>query len=415
MINRGALAIAAAVLVVVTGVAALVWKPELERINAPQAREELADRTLVRKGWWLAQLGNCASCHTADGGAAYAGGHPLRTPFGTIYASNITPDTETGIGTWSEVAFRRAMREGIDREGRHLYPAFPYDSFAKINDDDMNALYTYLRTLAPEKHKKPQNDLPFPFNIRSLMAGWNLLFLDDDRPAPAAGKADAWNRGQYLVDGIAHCGACHTPRNVLGAQQSSKKFEGARIEGWRAPALVGTVSAPWSVEDLQQYLATGWSSDHGGAAGPMAETVVNLGRVPAADLHAIAVYIADLNGGTQPRRESILNASTQTSESTKAIYAGACANCHESGQSVGPSKALPLTVSASLRYPEPDNAVSTIVHGISAYHGTTGPYMPAFGDMLTDEQIAALLVYLRQRHADEPQWADIAKTISQTR
>lgn len=414
MKNRGYLVFAAVALVIIVGAVALVWKPEIKPVNPPDANE-LADRTLVDKGWMLAQIGNCASCHTADGGAAYAGGHPVVTPFGTIYASNITPDADTGIGLWSEAAFRRAMREGIDREGGHLYPAFPYDHFAKTSGADLKAIYAYLRTLRPVENRKPSNDLPFPFNMRALMAGWNLLFLDSDMPAPVEGKGEEWNRGRYLAEGIAHCGACHTPRNVLGAEQSSKKFEGAQIEGWHAPALVGNAAAPWAVEDLARYLATGWSAGHGGAAGPMAETAVNLSRAAPADVHAIAVYIADLNGGAQEPRPQIDNASAEAEETTKAIFAGSCANCHESGQSTGPSKALPLSVASSLRHAEPDNAVGIVMNGITDYRGMDGPYMPAFADMLSDDQLVALVAYLRQRYSDGAQWTDIADTVSRVR
>jgi mono/diheme cytochrome c family protein len=187
--------------------------------TAPQPAATF-DPGLVKEGAELALIGDCQTCHTASGGRFFAGGLAMPTPFGTIYSTNITPDRATGIGDWSEAAFKRAMREGVDREGRHLYPAFPYDHFTLTTDEDIRALYAFFMTREPVVSKAPPNELPFPINIRLVLAGWKLFFLKQDRFVPDASRDSAWNRGKYLVEGLGYCGACHTPRNLMGAEVS---------------------------------------------------------------------------------------------------------------------------------------------------------------------------------------------------
>ncbi|WP_253272981.1 cytochrome c [Halomonas sp. PR-M31] len=213
------------ILFAVLGVAAfaLAWRSEIPAVTENALPD--ADHSLASKGFVLAELGNCASCHTANDGQPYAGGRAMPTPFGTIRATNITPDRETGIGTWTEEAFARSMREGIDREGAHLYPAFPYTHFTKASDEDIRALYAFLRSLPAVTHDVAANDLAFPFNIRALVAGWNLLFLDKEELEPVSDQSEQWNRGRYLAEGLSHCGACHTPRNIMGAEKSSERYQ----------------------------------------------------------------------------------------------------------------------------------------------------------------------------------------------
>ena len=215
-------------------------------------------------------------------GVLNAGGRPLQTPFGTIYSTNITPDVETGIGAWSYPAFERAMREGIHRDGRHLYPAFPYTHFAKTTDADMQALYAYLMAQSPVRAETPSNTLAFPFNLRPLMAGWNALFHKPNVFQPDPTKSATWNRGAYLVEGLGHCGACHSPRNALGAEKANAYLAGGFAEGWEAPALTSLSQAPipWSEDELYAYLRTGESRFHGVAAGPMAPVVKELAALP---------------------------------------------------------------------------------------------------------------------------------------
>ena len=276
--RRGAFATAAALCAAAIGIGAAVlpW-----RAIAPIARPDASvySAATIARGQQLAALGDCAVCHTAANGVVNAGGRPLETPFGTIYSTNITPDVETGIGAWSYPAFERAMREGIHRDGQHLYPAFPYTHFAKTTDADLQALYAYLMAQPAVRAETPENALAFPFNLRPLMAGWNALF---HKPDVVPGRPDAnptmWNRGAYLVEGLGHCGACHSPRNALGAEKASAYLAGGFAEGWEAPALTSLSQAPipWSEDELYAYLRTGESRLHGVAAGPMAPVVKEL-------------------------------------------------------------------------------------------------------------------------------------------
>src|ERR1700751_3611383 len=203
---------------------AVAWRPAIPAIEPP-APQSVASN-LVKRGRDLAAIGNCNDCHTVRGGKAFAGGLGIPTPFGAIYSTNITPDPETGIGRWSEAAFRRAMRQGVARDGAYLYPAFPYDHFTLVSDDDAKALYAFLMTREPVRATAPANQLPFPLNVRLVMSGWNRLFLKPGPYQPDPARDDAYNRGAYLAEGLGHCGSCHTPRNVLGAEKTSEKFSG---------------------------------------------------------------------------------------------------------------------------------------------------------------------------------------------
>src|SRR6266850_8123081 len=198
----------------VGAVFAVAWRPAIAAIDPPAPQSFPPD--LIKRGRELAAIGNCNDCHTVRGGRNFAGGLPVPTPFGTIFSANITPDAETGIGRWSEAAFRRAMREGVDRRGRHLYPAFPYDHFTLVSDDDDKALYAFFMTREPVRAKAPANDLSFPLNFRPVIAAWQLLYFRPGPYRPDPAQSEAWNRGAYLVEGLAHCGACHTPRNAFG-------------------------------------------------------------------------------------------------------------------------------------------------------------------------------------------------------
>src|SRR5664279_2706117 len=293
-------AVAALVLAGAVGAFAVAWRPEISAIDPPAA-QSFGD-ALVKRGRALAAIGNCASCHTPRGGKSFAGGVPVPTPFGTIYSSNITPDPETGIGRWPEAAFRRAMRSGVDRDGKHLYPTFPYDHFTHVSDDDDRALYAYLMTRQPVAAPERANQLSFPLDQRVVIAGWKLLFLRHGNWQPDITKSAEWNRGAYLVEGLAHCGACHTPRNALGAERASSAFAGGDVDNWHAYAINAQSPAPvpWTADALYGYLRQGWQSDHGVARGPMAQVVSNLASVPDSDIHAIATYMADVFGPPAP-------------------------------------------------------------------------------------------------------------------
>lgn len=393
---------------------AIIWQPELDEVDEHSMAG--ADQSQIARGYDLAQLGNCQSCHTAEGSEPYAGGRALATPFGTIFSVNITPDRETGIGTWSQDAFSRAMRKGVDREGAHLYPAFPYTHFTKMFDADIDAVYAYLRSVPAARSEAPDNSLPFPFNIRTLMAGWNLLFLDDGPLEPLDGQSEEWNRGRYLVDGVAHCGACHTPRNQVGAEIASASLAGAEINGWYAPPLTGEGARGWTKPQLATYLSTGFSRAHGAAAGPMGETVANLAKVALADIAAIATYVASLTDDGAVAISVVDNAAPDDLAAAHDLWLGACAVCHEPSAATeqggtNPSYGVALSTGYAVHSQRPLNVVRTIVGGIDNYRDMGGPYMPGFGTSLTADQIAELTRYVRARFSDGAAWEDVGGTV----
>jgi mono/diheme cytochrome c family protein len=402
----------------------VTWRPALGAIDplAPQSFEV----ALIRRGRELAATGNCNSCHTMRDGKSFAGGLAVPTPFGTVFSANITPDSETGIGRWSEAAFRRAMRAGLDREGRHLYPTFPYDHFTNVSDEDDHALYAYLMTREPVHAPRRENQLSFPFNQRAVVAGWKLLFLRRGMLQANATKSAEWNRGAYLVEGLAHCGACHTPRNALGAERVNAAFSGGDVGNWQAYAINAQSPSPvpWDREALYAYLRRGWHQDHGTARGPMAEVVSNLSHVAARDVQAIATYMADISGvPTQDRKlkgeaalneaKSAVTAAPVNSLGAK-IYAAACASCHENGRPP-PYGGINLALSTTISGPDPRNLVNIVLSGICPVDGEPSPIMPAFADSMNDREVAVLLNYLRSRFSDQPAWSGLEETITQAR
>jgi mono/diheme cytochrome c family protein len=407
------------------GVAAFAasWRPAIAAIEPPKPQD--FDAALVRRGRELAAIGNCNNCHTARGGRSFAGGLPVPTPFGTIYSSNITPDPQTGIGHWSEAAFQRAMGLGVDREGRHLYPTFPYDHFTHVNEDDDRALYAYLMTREPVRASARENQLSFPFNQRVVVAGWKLLFLRHGTYQPNPTKSAEWNRGAYLVEGLAHCGACHTPRNALGAEQATAIFAGGDVDNWKAYAI-NTQSpspVPWDKDALYAYLRDGFHPDHGTARGPMAEVVSNLSSVPADDVRAIATYMADVFGAPSPGRkrqgEAALaqaksGAATATDSPGGAIYVAACAGCHESGRPA-PYGGINLGLSTTISGPDPRNLANIVLSGVRPVEGERSPIMPGFATSMSDAQVASLLNYLRSRFSSAPAWTDVEKIVAEAR
>ncbi len=265
LLTFGGVVIMAALIVV----ALLVWKPAIAPISPPAASSFDAQTRLA--GARVVALGDCIVCHTAKGGKPFAGGLPLATPFGTIYATNLTPDVETGIGSWSLEAFTRAVRHGVSRDGHLLYPAFPYIHFTHMSDGDISAAYAYLMTREPVNVMAPANDLIFPLNFRPLLAFWNVLFLHPGEWAADASKDAGWNRGKLLVDGLGHCASCYSPLNAIGGEKLGHAFDGGIVDGWEAPPLNALSAAPkpWTQEQLVTYLRSGRASEHGAAAGPM--------------------------------------------------------------------------------------------------------------------------------------------------
>ncbi len=408
----------ALVVIAVLGGFALIWRPAIPPLSASERPR--ADEASVRHGAELAAIGNCNDCHAVDANKPYAGGRAIPTPFGTIYSSNITPDLDTGMGGWSEAAFRRAMRTGVDREGRQLYPAFPYDHFTKATDDDIHALYAFLMSETPIRSAVPANQLEFPFNIRPILAGWKLLFLSESPLVRDETKSDEWNRGRYLVEGLGHCGACHTPRNALGAEKKGSTYAGGSADGWNAPPLNSDIVAAhkWTADQLAEYLSTGWHRLHGAAAGPMAEVTHNLGEASAHDVRAIATYIASLSAQSAPTDAVPPAQGHQVKDApgeVAAIFTGACTGGHDSRNDVGPSKAVSLALSSAVRQPGSANAVRVILQGIRPPSGNAGAYMPAFDGILTDTQIAEVAQYVRARYTDRPQWTDAPQELAKAR
>ncbi len=381
----------------------------------------------VERGRLLAAAGDCAVCHTAPGGVPNAGGRAMETPFGTLYTTNLTPDPETGLGQWSFSAFQRAMREGISRDGRHLYPAFPYTAFAKTSDDDLQALYAYLMSLPPVKAATPPNAMRFPFNVRPLLAGWNALFHDNRPYRDDATRSAQWNRGAYLVNGLGHCGACHTPRNVLGAEKTGPAFlSGAMVDGWEAPALtaLSRSAVPWDADAFYRYLRHGHSPRHGAAGGPMAAVVRELQHLPDEDIRAMAAYLASFTparADLQAVAAQAVAAATgepQPSPSrARRMFETACGSCHHDG--AGPTLLGvngPLALSSQLTSDRPDNLLRTILDGVREPATRDIGFMPAFRDALDDTQIAELAAWMRRRFAPQaPPWTDLKAQVARVR
>ncbi|SEM41801.1 nicotinate dehydrogenase subunit B [Gemmobacter aquatilis] len=386
------------------GAVALPFHAAIPPSPAPLATNFSAE-TLAR-GRQVFAAGDCAVCHTADGGTPHAGGRAMHTPFGTVYTTNLTPDPATGLGLWSFEAFDRAMRHGISRDGKNLYPVFPYTAFARIEAEDMFALYAYLQTLPPVAQPTPQAAMLAPVNLRPVNALWNTLFHDARPFATDLAKSDQWNRGKYLVEGAGHCSACHSGRNLLGAERrGAAAYGGAMVEGWWAPPLAGPAAQMrgWDEAALFSYLRQGHAPGLASASGPMGAVVASLTALPDADIRAMATYLADLAGPP-------LSAPAPTAEPlpgpASRLFRAACASCHAPGLPDTLTAAqVPLAGAAVLRAPTPEGLRTVIRHGIAAPLSLPLRDMPGFADELSAPQIEDLIHYLRARYApDLPAW-----------
>jgi mono/diheme cytochrome c family protein len=354
----------------------------------------------VMRGRALATVGDCIACHTAPGGVPFAGGLALQTPFGPIMTPNLTPDDATGIGRWSRDNFARAMHEGRRPDGGYLYPAFPYPYYTKVTRQDTDAIYDYLRTLAPVSNSVNRRTLPFPFSIRTAMLGWNALFFSPGNLAPDPARSEEFNRGAYLVEGLGHCGACHTPLNALGANKADQFLQGNRIDDWTAPNITNdaqTGLGKWSVDEIVQYLRTGQTRTSL-ASGPMKEVVEkSTSKMGDADLKAITVYLKERGAAGAPA-PAPLPASDPQMRIGEAIFTDTCSACHtRNGEGV--EHIFPrLSGNAIVRQDDPTTLVRIILTGSRAA-GTdampTSPAMPSLGYRLTDSQLAAVVTYIR--------------------
>lgn len=411
-----------AAIVVVGAVVVDVFPRELAPIEQIDQASFSSDQ--IDLGENLSLLGDCAACHKPAGTQAMSGGVALPTPFGTIYSTNITPDVATGIGSWSHEAFVRAMREGVDRKGNHLYPAFPYDHFAAVTDDDLDALYQYLMTQDPVASEPVANTLRFPFSFRPILAGWKLLFHRQDPFSPNPDFTDEENRGAYLAETLGHCSACHSPRNILGAVKKSAYLAGGAAEGWLIPPLGSASIAPvgWDVDDYADYLFDGWSERHGIAAGPMTEVVDNLHDANEDDVFAIAAWLAKITPAVDPaQREARATeiAALDFPESfdfafpgqtvPEAILAGGqvfktnCLKCHKERVAKGQPMSLGLTYAVNA--PAPTNLFNVVLKGIEPPLGSSTRRMQPIS--LSAEDLAAVAGFVRWRFSAKPAWSDL--------
>jgi nicotinate dehydrogenase subunit B len=380
----------------------------------------------LERGRELAALGNCVTCHTSAQGKPNAGGLGIQTPFGTVYSTNLTPDPQTGIGLWSQQAFNRAMREGISRDGHHLYPAFPYTSFTRTTDEDLTALYGWLMSQEPVRQATPETKLAFPFSLRPLMAFWNALYLTpgaDAKPAQTeVERSPAWLRGEYLVNGLGHCSACHTSRDALGGERSGLAYlSGATVDGWLAPALNARSPSPvaWTETAFYDYLRNGHSAEHGSASGPMAPVIRQLAQVPDTDIAAMAHYLASF----QEQSASALAAQSYVAQAAarepmllgpaQRMFQAACASCHHDGD--GPRLIgvnIPLALSTGMHSAQPDNVIRVILEGIRKPASEQIGFMQGFAKQFDDRQLSELVTYMRSRFAPtQPPWQHLEQKI----
>ena len=377
---------------------------------SPSARAPRAafDKSLIARGEVLSALGNCRGCHTTSEGKSYAGGVPLPTPFGTVYSTNITPDVATGIGAWSEADFRRAMREGVDRAGRHLYPVFPYDHFTHVTDEDDRAIYAYLMTRPAIEARARANELMFPFNVRATIGVWKALYF---KPGPRA----FGNRGEYLVDGLGHCGGCHTPRNAAGAERREHALDGGEAEGWHAYAINERSQSPvpWTVDAMTAYLEHGFHEEHGISRGPMALVTDELADVPEAELREMSRYIVGLMARA-PKANATAAPQAAVAGGGAALYAAACASCHDDSQPL-PFGAMALPRSMGVAGESPLNLMNVILYGLPPAAGSTAPIMPGFEGALSDAQILELAAWMRMRFTRKGPWPDLEAALRKAR
>jgi mono/diheme cytochrome c family protein len=414
-----AIACLMAIAVAVLAAYGLSYRPAIDTIARPDLRSFPPE--LVAKGETLAQIGDCAVCHTAARGADYAGGIPLATPFGTLFTTNITPEEKTGIGSWSKAAFRRAMHEGVARDGTHLYPALPYDHYTHVTDSDVDAIYAFLMTRRPVDATAPDNKLIPPLGFRPLLAGWKMLFLHQGPLQPDPAQSAEFNRGAYLVEGLGHCGSCHTPRNVAGGEIDDKRFAGGVADGWIAPPLNqdNPAARSWTVDQIYTYLRTGIDLNHSVAGGPMAPVVHGLATVPEADVRAISVYVASLmHGGAATPQAAVPDRLAEAASSHPVgatLFAGGCAGCHGAGAPMTAQGRPKLSLATPVNADDPRDAIQVVLQGLRPETGKPGPAMPALGDAYTDAQVADLVGYVRARYSEKPAWTDLDSAVARAR
>ena len=384
-------------------------KPEAPT-PAPTAPTPVADSRPpeVIKGEYLARAGDCIACHTARGGVPFAGGYAIPTPFGTLYSPNISPDPETGIGKWSGEDFRRALHEGKSKNGDLLYPAFPFTSYTLVTKEDSDAMYAYFMSLKPVQQANRENEMKFPYNQRQLLLGWRTLYFTQGEYKPDPTKDVEWNRGAYLAKGLGHCDACHTSRTMLGGTEKDKEFAGGLIpvQNWYAPSLTSNREAglgQWETDEVVALLRTGVAK-RGAVFGPMAEVVHNsLQYLTDADIRAMAVYLKSLTVEEKPSEPTQMRTTGEQSkalyEAGSKIYEDHCASCHQSDGTGAPTAYPPLANNQAINMEFKGNAIRIVLHGgfpPSTFRNPRPYGMPPFAHEFSDEQVAAVVTYIRQ-------------------
>ena len=370
----------------------------------------LAKASLVERGAYLARAADCMACHTKPGGKDFAGGLGFKLPFGTLYATNITPDKETGIGNYSDADFLNAIHRGIRRDGARLYPAMPYTSYSYMTDDDALAIKAYLFSLPPVHEPVPANTLAFPFDQRWGMIFWSALFNRDTRFAPDTSKSPEWNRGAYLAEAMAHCGECHTPRNLAFALDNRKKFAGAVAAGWRAYNITSdkaTGVGGWSDADLASYLASGHANGHGTASGPMGEAVDrSFSQMTADDIKSMVAYVRSVPAiaspdlpatPAPPAPASHRDGGGKDNARGKLVFEGGCVSCHGWTGEGAVSPMATLTGASAVNDPSGNNVAQIVLWGTTRLTPDGALSMPAFGHAYSDDEIAAVANYVTAR------------------
>jgi mono/diheme cytochrome c family protein len=369
----------------------------------------LAQANIVARGEYLAKAADCMVCHTTEGGKEYAGGLGFKLPFGTLYSTNITPDKETGIGNYSDQDFLNAVHRGVRRDGARLYPAMPYTSYTYNSDDDALAIKAYLFSLAPVHAPAPANTLAFPFNQRWGMIFWSALFNPDTRFTPDTSKSPEWNRGAYLSEALAHCGECHTPRNLAFALNNRQKFAGALTAGWRAFNITSdkeTGVGGWRDDDLIAYLSIGHAAGHGSASGPMGEAVDHsFSQFAPEDIRAVVAYLrsvppmtsTDLPATTAPPAPASHKDGPTADARGKMVFEGACVSCHGWTGESSVSPFATLTGAWAVNDPTATNVAQIVLSGTTRHNPPDALSMPAFGNAYSDDEIAAVANYVTAR------------------
>jgi mono/diheme cytochrome c family protein len=400
---------AVGVVVAISAACFFFWPASIEAVQATRAQP--TGSALVAKGEYLTKAADCAACHTAPGGESFAGGRAFKLPFGTIYSSNITPDRETGIGQWSDAEFVRAVRRGIGKNGEDLYPAFPYTAYALLSIDDTLAIRAYLSTVRPVSLRNTDNTLVFPFNQRYTLRAWKLLFVPTRPWEPSAAHDAAWNRGSYLAEALAHCGECHTPRNLVFATKSGRKFAGAVVDGWKAYNITSdseTGIGAWSDAEIEQYLSSGHAPARGSAGGGMGEAIdLSLRHLSSDDIAALTRYLRTI----PPQRSdlavqidhypAVLNGATAWSPGPDhnesigfQIFASACASCHGWDGTGQQTDHAELLGSPTVNDPSGANLVRAVLQGVKIGSPRGDNLMPSFAAAYSDAKIAAVSNYV---------------------